>query len=414
MKRTPLLLLVIFALLFYVAPAHAALKSVSVTPLAQLAVIPTGDDVAGMLVAGKFIYIYGTSGSNAFVRSIDGQGVVNWTLSLDTGADEISTAVTRDTAGNIWVFGSASKTSGVSPTPSQTPSASASTMTSLLNPDGVVLDPEVALRNDLNTLVAWKVSPTGVLLSTFTTDFGQPVLARAAVESLGTVSVVGLTTTTMGSVGFFVQSDAIGNFAKPLFIGKADTDINSLAKRSDGSFVLAGASSEVLGGKSLKGVRDGVIVRIVKNKIVSVVRSSNIKATRSWQNTSNSLFFGGSAAASGKNEAVATKFAVNANGVVPTWTVRFPAQGPAITTDVSATSHAMTFSSISAIPGVVGWKPSKGQTVTLIYDAKWAVKGAYSSLLLSNPIDAGFSNDLGLVVLESGAFGVSIFHALTR
>lgn len=414
MKRTPLLLLVVFALLFAITPAHAAPKSVSVKPLTQLALIPTGDDVAGMLVAGKLIYIYGTSGSNAFVRSIDGQGAVNWTLSLDTGVDEIATAVTRDTVGNIWVFGSASKGIGVDPTPSQSPSASASATTSVLNPDGVVLDPEVALRSDLNTLVAWKVSPMGVLLSTFTSDFGQPVLARAAVESSGALSVVGLTATTMGSVGFFVQSDSIGNFAKPLFIGKVDTDINSIAKMPDSSFVLVGASSEVLGGKTLKGVRDGIIIRIVKNKISAIVRSSNIKATRTWQNTSNSLFFGGSALASGKNEAVATKFALNSNAIAPTWTVRFPAQGAAMTTDISATSHAMTFSSTSALPGVIGWKASKGQAVTLIYDAQWALKGAYSSLVLSNPIAAGFSNDLGLVVLESGAFGVSIFHALTR
>ncbi|HEX7405557.1 MAG TPA: hypothetical protein VF307_06505 [Candidatus Nanopelagicaceae bacterium] len=423
MKRFQLFLIPLVVALMFPAGAQSATKNIPVKIMTRITALPNSTPVSGMLVSGKVIYLFGTTttvnGTDAYLEAMDGLGAVRWTLPLDTGAAEIATGITRDTSGNIWVVGSAAQvipsatpTPTPSTTPTPTPSATPTPIPTIVNPDGVVLDPDLPTRKDLTKIVAWKVSPSGTLLATYTLDVLHPVLVRGIAISSKGFAVVGMISTSTGNAGFLLQSDATGTFGKPLLIGKTDTVANAVLMKTDGSLIVVGSSGEKIGGKALIGQRDGIVASIsATGKLVSLIRSSNVKSSRSWQSITNSLFLGGDAAVNSQTEAVVTKFASNFRA---TWTARFPALSRALTFDISSSSRLMTFSSTGAIKGVAGWKPTRSSVLTLIFDSKGALIGAFGASAMTTPISMGFSRDLGVVVLGSGALGVSIFHALPR
>jgi hypothetical protein len=382
--------------------------------MTRIATIPAANPVSGMLVNGKFIYLFGTAnssnGTDGFLRATDGNGVPKWTLVLDNGSTEIATAAARDASGNIWVVGSATKIALGTTTP--TPSPTDTSTVTIVNPDAVSPDAVVPIRKDLTTVIMWKVSSAGTLLATYSSDLAHPILVRGVAISSQGIAVVGMISTSSGNAGFLLQADPKGTFGKPLLIGKSDSVANTLVKKSDGSLVVMGSSAESIGGKVLIGAQDGLIASISSaGKLTSLTRSSNAKSARSWQSTTNSLFLGGDATLNGRTEAVVTKFAAN---LVPSWTVRFPAMSPALTFDISTTSRSMTFASIGPIKGVTGWKPRRIQVLTLILDRKGAPTEAFGAPAMTTPISMGYSRDLGVVVLGAGVLGVSIFHALPR
>lgn len=415
------LLLAAFPLL-----AQGATKTIVQTPMTAIAKLSASDQTVSMVVRGKAIYLVGTVtgvvSTDGFVQALDSVGNVQWSLPLDNGSNEIATAATFDSAGNIWVVGSA-QTRQISPSPSASPSPSdsatataATTPTptptpTVLNPDGVNIDPLVPMRRDLTSLAVWKVSPSGTLLATYTAELGSAFLVRGAISTKTSIAVVGIISTSSGHAGLVVQTDLSGTFGKPIIVGKTDTELNVLAKKSDGSLVLLGSSSETIAKQRRKGNKDGIIVVMSSTgKISSLVRSSNSASTRSWQSGTNSLFLGGDAVGKAKSEAVVTKFG---STLVPSWTMRFSSSGPALTAD-SSTSHFLLFPSVGAIAGVKGWKPSKASALTLSLDSKGALNGAYGAPAIATPMAIGYSRDLGIVVLGRGPTGVSVFHAVPR
>lgn len=404
--------------------AQGATKTVTQTPMTLIASLSPSDQTVGMVVKGKTIYLIGTVtgvvSTDGFVQALDSTGAVQWSLPLDNGSNEIATAATFDSSGNIWVVGSA-QTPNTSPSPSASPSptdsvsaspsATPTSTSTILNPDGITADPLVPMRKDVTSLALWKISPAGVLLATYATEIGSPFLVRGAIFANNSIALVGIIATATGHAGFLIQSDLNGSVAKPILVGKADTELNALAKKSDGSLVLLGSSSETIAKQVRKGVKDGIIVVMSQlGKISSVVRSSNSASTRSWQSGTSSFFLGGDALGTGKKEAVVTKFA---STFVPTWTMRFLSPGPALTVD-SPTSHFFLFPSVGAVTGIKGWKPSKASALTLSLDSKGVLNGAYGALPIATPMAIGYSRDLGVVVLGRGPTGVSIFHALPR
>lgn len=267
------------------------------------------------------------------------------------------------------------------------------------------------MRKDLTSLILWKVSPAGALLGTYESEIGAPFLIRSAVFANGNIDVVGQISTPSGHAGLFVQSDLAGTFSTPVLIGKSDTELNALAKKSDGSLLLLGSSSENLAKQKLKGIKDGILALLSPaGKIASVVRSSNVSSTRSWVSTTNSFFLGGDASSPGKKEAVVTKFS---SVLRPSWTMRFSSASPAFTAD-SSTSHFLLFSSVGPIAGIKGWKPAKASVLLVGLDSKGGLIGAYGASALSVPMAIGYSRELGIVVLGRGPTGVSIFHVLPR
>lgn len=404
--------------------AQGATKTITQTPMTLIASLSPSDQSVGMVVKGKMIYLIGTVtgvvSTDGFVQALDATGTVQWSLPLDNGSNEIATAATFDSAGNMWVVGSAQTTNTLaSPSASPSPTESVSTSPSVtptptstvLNPDGITADPLVPMRKDLTSLALWKISPAGVLLATYAAEVGSPFLVRGAMFANNSIAVVGIIATASGHAGFLIQSDLNGSITKPILVGKTDTELNALVKKSDGSLVLLGSSSETIAKQVRKGVKDGIIVVMSQaGKISSVVRSSNSVSTRSWQSGTNSFFLGGDALGTGKKEAVVTKFA---STLVPTWTMRLASSGPALTVD-SSTTHFFLFPSVGAIAGVKGWKPSKASALTLSLDSKGVLNGAYGASAIATPMAIGYSRELGIVVLGRGPTGVSIFHALPR
>lgn len=426
MKRFGILATIALFSLSFPFFAQGATKTITQTPMTLIASLSPSDQTVGMIVKGKTIYLIGTVtgvvSTDGFVQALDSTGTVQWSLPLDNGSNEIATAATFDSSGNLWVVGSAqtpntTSSPSASPSPSDLVSASPSqtvtpTPTStILNPDRVTVDPPVPMRKDLTSLALWKISPAGVLLATYAAEVGSPFLVRGAVFANDSIVVVGIIATASGHAGFLIQSDLNGSITKPILVGKTDTELNALAKKNDGSLVLLGSSSETIAKQARKGVKDGIIVVMSKvGKISSVVRSSNSASARSWQSGTNSYFLGGDALGAGKKEAVVTKFA---STFVPTWTMRFASAGPALTAD-SPTSHFFLFPSVGAVTGIKGWKPSKTSALTLSLDSKGVLNGAYGALPIATPMAIAFSRELGVVVLGRGLAGVSIFHALPR
>ena len=441
MKKLSLVLLPLLLLLLLPVMAQGVTPTIAARQMSLIAKLSGADQSYGMLVRGKVIYLFGNVtgvvSTDGYLQAIDGTGLVQWSLPLDSGQNEIATAATVDSAGNIWVLGSSqtptvqrptptptstpmptesaspSPTTSETPTPSLTPTPTAtpvptSTATTL-NPDSVQLDPVSPLRRDLTTVILWKVSRSGTLLGTYTLEMKVPVLLRSAISTPLGIAFTGILSTPTGIASFYANSDLNGLIGKPLTIGKTDTELNALAKTGNGSVAIFGASSESIGGTKLVGLRDGIISSIVApGKLGKVIRSSNAKSARSWQSATSKFFLGGDALASGKMEAVVTKFS---STFLPTWTTRYPSTTPAMTAD-GVVSHFAFFSPTSAIPGIKGWKPSKGGSLTVAFNSKGALTQAYGVSGL--PISIGFSQELGLVVLTRGDLGVSIFHALTR
>ena len=281
----------------------------------------------------------------------------------------------------------------------------------MLNPDGVIVEPSIPMRPDLTYLSLWKVSSRGALLGSYMYDMKSAFLVRGAAVVNNALAVVGLIPTSLGHAGLLMRSDLNGNFTKPILIGKTDTELNSVVKRRDGSLVLLGSSSEKIAKQSRKGNKDGIVVVVTPlGKISSLVRSSNISSTRSWQSGTNSFFLGGDSIGKAKSEAVVTKFG---STLLPSWTMRFASLGPAIVAD-GPTSHFFALSTVGAVAGVRGWKPSKSSVLVLGLDPKGVLKGAYGASAMTTPLAVGYSRDLGLVVLGRGSAGVSVFHAVPR
>ena len=444
MRKLSLILLPLTFFLSFPVIAQGVLPSFSVKPMPLLAKVSGNDQISGMLVKGKIIYLFGnitgvasTDGYIQAINGAEGTGLVQWSLLLDSGQNDIATAATSDLAGNIWVLGSSvtssSSTPTATPTPTlnpsatptptptptatptptlnpsatPTPTAPATSVAPTLNPDSVQVDLATGMRRDLTSVILWKIPRTGTLLGTFSVEMKRPVLVRSVISTPTGIAFAGILAAPTGFAGFYATSDLNGVIGKPLVIGKVDTELNALAKMTKGSVALFGASSESLAGTKLVGIRDGIISTIAGPGILGkVIRSSNVKSARSWQSASGKFFLGGDALTSGKMEAVVTKFS---SAMRPTWTLRYPSSTPAITAD-GVTSYFALFSPTSAIPRIKGAKV--GNSLTLAFDPKGALTGAYG--VTGQPISMGFSQELGLVVLSRGTLGVSIFHALTR
>jgi hypothetical protein len=156
MKRV-LFLSLIASLAF--TPADAATKPVAVQ-LGSIFAAPK--DAEGFLLSGKnAIFIQNATGKSAdvVVTASDQGGIQVWQKTIDSGFDEVATAITTDPLGNIWIAGSSAAAPQVeTPTP----------LEGIDNPDAVIVDGSSSLRTDMNFLTLWKVSAAGEVLATYT------------------------------------------------------------------------------------------------------------------------------------------------------------------------------------------------------------------------------------------------------
>jgi hypothetical protein len=384
---------------FLVAPAaHAAPKKIAVKPLQLMTTVGTPEEVSGVVASGKSLIVYGSKAAKAYARAVDTTGKELWNLSLDQSLASIATAAVVDSVGDIWIAGATPLALGLtSPSPVATP----------INPDNAAAVPTTNIGN-LQAVTLWRVTAVGVLSGTNTLPTSSVVFPTAISVDRNGASIVGIIGTEKGSAGFIVNTDKAGLFGKLLQIGLASTTADAVVRHTDGSFTLAGSSSETLAGKKVAGVTDGVLIKISKAlKITSVVRSSAVKGKRIWNSATSTLLLGGEVVAGGKAETAITKFTTS---FAPTWTYRFASTGPAVT--VGSTYAA--FISTGPTPQL-NWNPKVATPLLLTFNAKGTVVAADSGPIGQKELlGAILSKELGLLVVTASADTVSIFTLITR
>ena len=395
MKR--LISFVLLATLLVTPVAHSAPKKLVVKPMQLLVTLGTPEEVSGAVISGKSIVVFGTKASKAYARAIDPTGKELWNLALDQSAASIATAAAVDPAGDIWIAGATPMAMGLTPPATATP----------LNPDNAVIPPNVFI-GDLHAVTIWKISASGSLIFTNTLPTSYVLFPTAVSVDKAGASVVGIMATEKGNAGFLANTDIAGVFSKLLQIGQVATTAESVVRHSDGTFTVAGSSSETLAGKKVAGISDGVLVKVSKAlKITSVVRSSVAKGKRVWNSASNTLLLTGEVIAAGKTETAVTKFS---NAFAPTWTYRFPSTGPA----VSGSVNQAFFISTGAI-SQLNWSPKAPTPLLLTFDSKGVITGADSAPAgQSEVLSVLNSKELGVLVLTSSAESVSIFTPIPR
>jgi hypothetical protein len=393
-----LLSFAVIASLLFTPAVNAAPKKISVKPMQLLTTVGTPDEVSGVVASGKSLIVFGSKASKAYARAVDTTGKEIWNLSLDPSAASIATAAAVDSVGDIWIAGATPLSLGLTPpSPSPTP----------VNPDNASVPPTSTLSN-LQALAVWKISAAGSLLSANTMPTSSVLFPTSISVDRNGASVVGIIGSEKGSAGFLVNTDKAGLFGKMLQIGLVSTTADAVVRHTDGSFTVAGSSSEALAGKKLAGVTDGVLIKISKSlKITNVVRSSAVKGKRIWNSASSTLLLGGEVVAGGKTETAVTKFS---SSFAPTWTYRFPSTGPALTVG----SIYAVFISTGATPQL-NWNPKAPTPLILSFDSKGSIIAADSGPVGQREvIGALLSKELGVLVVTSSAESVSIFTLIPR
>jgi hypothetical protein len=388
----------VLASLVIVPVSQAAPKKISVKPMQLLTTIGTPDEVSGAVVSGKSIIVFGSKASKAYARAIDRAGKELWNLSLDQSAASIATAAAVDSAGDIWIAGATPLALGVNPpAPTATP----------LNPDSAVIPPSVFI-GDLQAVTIWKVSAAGILVFTNTLPASSVLFPTAITVDKNGASVVGIIANDKGNAGFLANADATGAFSKLLQIGVASTAADAVVRHGDGSFTIAGSSSETLVGKKVAGITDGILVKVSKAlKITSVVRSSVAKGKRIWNSASNSLLLAGEVVAAGKTESAITKFSL---AYAPSWTYRFASTGPTF----SASATQAIFISTGAV-AQLNWNPKTPTPLLLTFDSKGIITAADSGPIGQKEVlGLLISKEFGVLALTSSTESVSIFTLLPR
>ncbi len=396
MKR--LLSIAVIASLLFTPIAQAAPKKISIKPLQLLTTVGSPDEVSGVVASGKSLIIFGSKASKAYARAIDTTGKELWNLSLDQSAASIATAAAVDAAGDIWIAGATPLALGlIPPSPVATP----------VNPDNAIVPPATLIGN-LQAVTIWKLTATGTLTFTNTLPTSSVLFPTAISVDRNGASIVGIIGNEKGGAGFLVNTDKSGVFGKLLQIGAISTTADAVVRHGDGSFTVAGSSSETLAGKKVAGVTDGVLIKISKVlKITNVVRSSAVKGKRIWNSASSTLLLGGEVVVGTKSETAITKFS---STYIPTWTYRFPSTGPAMTV---GSTYAL-FIATGATPQL-NWSPKSATPLLLTFDAKGTIIAADSGPLGQKEVlGALVSKELGVLVVTSSAETVSIFTLIPR
>ena len=371
----------VIALVAMTSVAQGAPKSVSVK---QLKVFSQSSSAEAIVASSKAIFTYenimGVS-ADIKVRAFDFAGTEIWSKTVDSGLDELATAMTIDSQGTLWLVGNIA----IAPQPESTTAA-----TVALNPDGIELENIPPLRADMKNISVWQISATGEVI-------GQSSIETVALVDAISVSSSGLSILASRDDEPFLITLSQGKFSKELKIGSAKTKLSAITRSSDGTTYLFGSSSESLGGKKLVGRVDGALIKIAKTgTITSVVRSSAPKGIRDWQSTTSSLFVTGSVKSGTTVESAITKFN---SSFVPSWTTRISSTGRTLASSGANGSFYAILEPTSAIKGVTGFKAIKGQSVVLQFDSKGLLISAFTSAGLTSAISTTYSSSAGLFLL---------------
>ena len=384
----------IAALLAFSTPAEAAQKRVAVKKIEKIATLPTAEL---LLASGSSIITVGnieSATSDISLSALNSDGTPSWSLNLDSGLDEIAMAATPDSAGNIWLAGF-SATTVVEETTTPTVVAE--------NPDSVLVEPSQPTRSDLNRLTLWKVTSNGQLEASYYSSENLPGIINSISVSKSGLSILG----QYNQRSFIQVMSLSGSFGALAYIGTSKTFLNAIVRNSDGSSSVFGYSTETLGGKKLAAKQDGVLIKVSKSgSLTSVVRSSAIKAERSWLSADSNFLLSGYVKVGKKIESAITKFTPT---FAPTWTLRVPSAGESLAITAGKTSIAAV-NSTAPVTSLIGWKPTKPSLLLLSFDAKGLIIAAKGSADLGAPLALTYSKELGVFGLAKASDGaVTLF-----
>jgi putative transposon-encoded protein len=276
--------------------------------------------VAGNLV-GDFL---GTTpvnplgGVDSWVSAFDSSGVNVWSLRVGTTEDDVATAIAADSKEQIWVAGLAqsdkdstviatteSSSNTVEAPPIQTPTVQT------LNPDTVTSENLNPLRKDLKFLTVVKIAKNGLLINRFATALKNFGYVTAVIPGSSGIYLIGVEIAKTGGERSFLQSlSSTGEFGPKFYFGKSATTLTSGVLNKDKTLTLVGNSAEVIAKKSVVGKVDGIILNVspFDGKILKIVRSNGVGATRSWKSAAGNLTVGGTSKTKTVNEGVISQF----------------------------------------------------------------------------------------------------------
>ena len=276
--------------------------------------------VAGNLV-GDFL---GTTpvnplgGVDSWVSAFDSSGVNVWSLRVGTTEDDVATAVVADSKEQIWVAGLAqsdkdstviatteSSSNNVEAPPIQTPTVQT------LNPDTVTSENLNPLRKDLKFLTVVQIDKNGLLINRFATALKNFGYVTAVIPGSSGIYLIGVEIAKTGGERSFLQSlSSTGEFGPKFYFGKSATTLTSGVLNKDKTLTLVGNSAEVIAKKSVVGKVDGIILNVspFDGKILKIVRSNGVGATRSWKSAAGNLTVGGTSKTKTVNEGVISQF----------------------------------------------------------------------------------------------------------
>ena len=276
--------------------------------------------VAGNLV-GDFL---GTTplnplgGVDSWVSAFDSSGVNVWSLRVGTTEDDVATAIAADSKEQIWVAGLAqsdkdstaianteSSSSTVEAPPIQTPTVQT------LNPDTVTSENLNPLRKDLKFLTVVQIDKNGLLINRFATALKNFGYVTAVIPGSSGIYLIGVEIAKTGGERSFLQSlSSTGEFGPKFYFGKSATTLTSGVLTKDKTLTLVGNSAEVIAKKSVVGKVDGIILNVSPSdgKILKIVRSNGVGATRSWKSAAGNLTVGGTSKTKTVNEGVISQF----------------------------------------------------------------------------------------------------------
>ena len=308
-------------------------------------------------------------GVDSWVSAFDSSGANVWSLRVGTTEDDVATAVVADSKEQIWVAGLAqsdkdltvittteSSSSTVEAPPIQTPTVQT------LNPDTVTSENLNPLRKDLKFLTVVQIDKNGLLINRFATALKNFGYVTAVIPGSSGVFLTGIEITKSGGERSFLQSlSSTGEFGPKFYFGKSATTLTSGVLNKDKTLTLVGNSAEVIAKKSVIGKVDGIILNVSPSdgKILKIVRSNGVGATRSWKSAAGNLTVGGTSKTKTVNEGVISQFSSTGSVL---WSKRYVGATAAINN--SAVVAVLTAQSNSLL------KSKAGDVVVYQFDKK--------------------------------------------
>jgi hypothetical protein len=330
--------------------------------------------VAGNVV-GDFLETTALGGVDSWVGAFDSSGANVWSLRVGTSEDDLTTAIAVDSKEQIWVAGLAqseinpivlvvpeSPSPSTEPQPTQPTQPTETPTVQTLNPDAVTEQIVKPIRRDLKFVTVTQIDKSGALMNTFAAALNNFGYVTAIIPGSAGVFLIGIEITKSGGERSFLQSlSSAGEFGKKYYFGKAATTLNSGVLNKDKTLTLVGNSAEVIAKKSVLGKVDGIILTVSpsEGKILKVVRSNGMGATRSWKSSAGNLTVGGTSKTKRFNEGVISQFSSTGSVL---WSKRYAGASAAINN--SAVVAVLTTQSNSLL------KSKAGDVVVYKFDKK--------------------------------------------